>query len=353
MFFPFKSKDVIGLDIGSGFLKAVKLKKSKIDYELELFEFIPILPDTIIDGAVNEPERLVEALKELNKKAGFGTKKVVISISGHSSVIMKRISIPEMTEEELNESIRFEAEQYMPFDIDEVNLDFQIIGPSIEEEGQMEVILVAVKKDIIAEYVKAVTDAGLHPVIVDIDAFAIENMYEINYDIEEGSNIALIHVGAGSILINILKNGVAAVARESSMGSNVHTEAISSEFQIPYEAAEKLKKGEAVEGISPEDAETVIQNASEEIIAEIVRSLEYFMTTFSNENIQEIVLSGGGALIKGFDELLSERTGITVRIANPFMNIRPGKKIDRALIEDIGPLAAVAVGLALRRVDDR
>src|SRR5512147_2351110 len=179
----FGGKDSIGLDIGSSYIKAVKLKESKGGYELELFHLHPLPPELIVDGSIIDSLRLVEALKEMVKAAGIKTKNVVISISGHSSVIIKRISLPEMTEEELSESIKFEAEQYVPFDIEDVNLDFQIIGPK-DEPGQMDVILVAVKKDIINEYIAVVREAGFNCQVVDVNSFALENIYEVNYEIE-------------------------------------------------------------------------------------------------------------------------------------------------------------------------
>src|SRR5512139_836439 len=171
----FKGKGSLGLDLGSSYIKTIKLNESKGGYELDLFNLYPLPPELIVDGSI------VDSIKDMIGKAGIKTKDAVISISGHSSVIIKRISLPEMSEEDLSESIKFEAEQYVPFDIEDVNLDFQIIGPK-EEPGQMDVILVAVKKDIINEYISVIKEAGLNPTIVDIDAFALENMYGINYE---------------------------------------------------------------------------------------------------------------------------------------------------------------------------
>src|SRR3989304_2435416 len=194
----FGGKGSIGLDLGSSYIKTVKLRESKGSYELELFDIHPLPPELIVDGSIIDSLRLVDSIKEMIKKAGVKTKDTVISISGHSSVIIKRISLPEMSEEELSESIKFEAEQYVPFDIEDVNLDFQILGPK-EEPGQMDVILVAVKKDTINEYVNAVRESGLNPIIVDVNHFALENMYEINYEIESNKNVAIVNVGASTI----------------------------------------------------------------------------------------------------------------------------------------------------------
>jgi type IV pilus assembly protein PilM len=347
-----KSKSSIGLDIGSSYIKTVVLKEAKGSYELEQFDLHPLPPELIVDGSIIDSLRLVDSLREMTRKAGVKTKNTALSISGHSSVIIKRISLPEMSEEELSESIKFEAEQYVPFDIDDVNLDFQIIGPK-EEPGQMDVILVAVKKDIINEYITVVKEAGLNPIIVDIDSFALENMYGINYEIESGRNVALLNIGASAINLSILKGGISVFTRDSSLGSNLHTEALQREFNIPYESAERVKRGEAVENVSSDDAQSVIEAASEEILSEIVRSFDYYRSTTLQEDISEIILSGGCALLSNFASMVSDRSGIETRVVEPFRNIKIPKKIDTAYLDEIAPIMAVAVGLALRKQGDR
>lgn len=348
----FSGRGSIGLDIGSSYIKTVKLKESKGSYELEMFNMHPLPPELIVDGSIIDSLRLVDSIKELVKKTDIKTKDAVVSISGHSSVIIKRISLPEMSEEELSESIKFEAEQYVPFDIEDVNLDFQIIGPK-EEPGQMDVILVAVKKDVINEYLYAIKEAGLNPIIVDIDSFALENMYGINYEIEPEKNIALLNIGASTINLSILKGGISVFTRDSSLGSNLHTEALQREFNISYENAEKLKRGEAVENVTPESAAPIIESASEEILSEIVRSFDYYRSTTIQEEISQVLLSGGCALMPNFTSVIGERTGIETRVADPFRNIKIPKKLEDSQIEQVSPMLAVAVGLALRKQGDR
>jgi type IV pilus assembly protein PilM len=348
----FAGKGSIGLDIGSSYIKAVKLKESKGGYELELLNVHSLPPELIVDGSIIDSLRLVDSLKEMIKSAGIKTKNAVISISGHSSVIIKRISLPEMTDEELTESIKFEAEQYVPFDIEDVNLDFQIIGPK-EEPGQMDVILVAVKKDIINEYISVVKEAGLNPIIVDIGSFALENMYGINYEVESDRNIALLNIGASTINMIILKGGISVFTRDSSLGSNLHTEALQREFNISHENAEKLKRGESIENVSPQEAQTIIESASEEILNEIIRSFDYYRSTTVHEDISEVVLSGGCSLISNFVSMVAERSGIETRLIEPFRNIKISRKFDGTYINEIAPMMAVAVGLALRKQGDR
>lgn len=348
----FSARGSIGLDIGSSYFKVVQMKDTKKGYELELFDILPIAHEIIVDGAIIDSLRVVDALKELIRKSRIKTKNAVIGISGHASVIIKRISLSEMSEEDLAESIKFEAEQYIPFDIEDVNLDFQILGPS-EEPGQMDILLVAVKKDIINEYVTVVKEAGLNPIIVDVDAFALENMYEVNYEIEPNRNVALVNIGASTINMNILKGGMSVFTRDSSVGSNLHTEALQKAFGVTYENAERLKKGEHIEGVAPEDANSIVMSASEDIINEISRSLDYYKSTTVHEDINEVLLSGGGACIRDFSRVLSEKIVVESRVVEPFKNVSIPKKFDISYMQEMAPMAAIAVGLAFRRAADR
>lgn len=347
-----RSKGIIGLDIGSRCIKVVQLKESKGGYQLERLGIATLPPDLIVDGYIIDSPRVVETIKGLISEAGIKVKDVTIGVSGHSSVIIKRVSLPQMSEEELRESIKFEAEQYIPFGIEDVNIDFQILGQKTEE-NQMDVIIVAAKKDKIGEYVSTVRGAGLNPQIVDVDAFALENMYEINYEVKAEENVAIVNVGASMINTNILRGGTSVFTRDSSVGSNLHTEALQRRFAVSYEDAESLKRGEALEGVSEEDAASVLNSTSEDIIAEILRSFEYFRGGTKDGDIHKIILSGGGVLVKDFVSLLSERSDINVGIVEPFRNIRIPESFDRDYIKTVEPLMAVATGLALRRVWDR
>lgn len=348
----FKRRGMVGLDIGSRYIKAVQLNEVSDGYQLESFGIATLQPELIVDGSILDSLRVIESIKELISSNGIKAKDATIGVSGHSSVIIKRITLPQMSEDELHESIKFESEQYIPFDIEDVNLDFQILG--MQEEGnQMDVLIVAVKKDKINEYVSVVKDAGLNPIIADVDTFALENAYETNYEILPGENLALVNVGASMINMNILKGGVSVFTRDSSVGGNLLTEALQKEFTISYENAEKLKRGEAVEGIPQEEVASVLISASEEIIAEISRSFDYFKSTTGNEDIKEVIFSGGGALVKDFAPLLSERVKISARFIEPFRNIKIPDSFDKGYLKKIEPIMSVAVGLALRRTGDR
>lgn len=354
MLFNFKRKSIpIGLDIGSSYIKAVQINETGSGYEIAFAGMQPLPPESIVDGSITDRGVVAGAIKELLGKAGIKAKEAVIGVSGHSSVIIKKITIPLMAEEELATSIKYEAEQYIPFDINDVNIDFQILGPRPDEESQMDVVLVAVKKNIIDEYVDTVEKAGLDPIILDIDSFALSNMYEVNYDSTDKKNIALVNVGASKTNINVFQSGIPVFTRDSSIGSNNHTDALMRELSVSREDAERLKMGQSVEGAAPENAQFVMNAASDEIYTEIYRSFEYFKSSVSDEELHSIILSGGAALLKGFPEMMAERLGMSVEVADPFRNIKIADKLDSAYIKEIAPITVVAVGLALRRSGDR
>ncbi len=346
-----KKSEPIALDIGSTFIKLVQLKGAKGSYQLVKFGMVPLPPEVIVEGAVMDAGRVVDAIKELLTAQQVKTKEVVLSVSG-SSVIIKRIAVADMSEEELAESIKWEAEQYIPFSIDDVNVDFQKIGQGAQE-GQADVLLVAVKKDKINDYINLVKEAGLEPVVLDVDAFALANMYELNYGSEAGI-IALLNIGASVMNINILKDGMSIFTRDITVGGNRYTEALQREFGLSYEEAEKVKRGEGVEGHDKEQISGVMSAVTEDIVGETQRSFDFFRSTTGSEQVTRVLVSGGCARIGNFTTVLSQRIEIPVEIATPFKNIKiDPKKFNNAQLQEAGPMSAVAVGLALRRPGDR
>ena len=346
-----KKIEPIALDIGSTFIKLVQLKGAKGHYQLVKFGLVPLPPEVIVEGAVMDAGRVVEAIKELLTSQNVKTKEVVLSVSG-SSVIIKRISVADMSDEELSESIKWEAEQYIPFSIDDVNVDFQKIGPGAQE-GQADVLLVAVKKDKINDYINLVKEAGLEPVVLDVDAFALANMYELNYAMEGGIT-ALLNIGASVMNINILKDGMSIFTRDITVGGNRYTEALQREFGMTYEDAEKVKRGETVEGQDKDQIAGVMSSVTEDIVGETQRSFDFFRSTTGSEKVDRVLVSGGCARIGNFTSVLSERIEIPVEITNPFKNIKVDpKRFDPASLQEAGPQSAVAVGLAIRRPGDR
>jgi type IV pilus assembly protein PilM len=350
-----RAQPVIGLDIGSNTIKLLQLKSTKKGYVLEKFGIKTIDPELIVDGAVMDAGRVVDVLKDLLREQAVKAKDVVISVSGHS-VIVKKISVPPMTEEELSESIKWEAEQYIPFDVNDVNLDFHILPSSDTPDGKdaMTVVLAAVKKDRLSEYTALVTEAGLNPVVVDVDAFTLENVYGTAYGSTGSEVVALVNIGASVMNIHIVKGGNFWFTRDISTGGNRYTETIQRDLNLSYEAAERAKRGEAVEGVNPDALAEVINTMNGELAAEIGRSFDYFRSTSTQETIDRVLLSGGTAKLPGLAPFLSERLGVPVELLDPFRQIRVNPKtVSPDLIAEVGPQATVVVGLAIRRPNDR
>ncbi len=350
----FKSKEVIGVDIGTSSVKLVELKETSKGFQLENFAVGNIPSQAIVDGAIMDAGAIVDTIRNLVREYKIKRKLVCMGLSGHS-VIVKKISLPVMTAEELEESIHWEAEQYIPFDIDEVNLDFQILeSTETSEEGKMDVLLVAVKRDKIDDYTSVLIQAGLSPAIVDLDAFALQNAYEINYEIVPDKNIALVNVGAGIMNINVMRNGMSIFTRDISIGGNQYTEAIQKELHVSLEDAERLKTGESVPDVDPEAVRGIMRSINENLSVEVQRSFDFFRATSADQEIDAMILSGGCAKAPDLDQFLKERLGIDVEISNPFQNIQVSeKKFDPQYIAANAPVAAVGIGLALRKAGDR
>ncbi len=348
-----KGKNVIGLDIGSSSIKLVELNEGKGGYKLQNLAISPLPPEAIVDGALMDSVTIVDTIRDLISTCKVKTKDVVTSVSGHS-VIVKKITLPFMTQAELEESIQWEAERYIPFDINDVNIDFQIFGSSSENPEVMDVILVAAKKDIINDYVSILMEAGLNPVIIDIDAFALENMLGINYELEKDEVVAIANIGASITNINIIKNNTSAFTRDIFKGGNQITEEIQRQLHIDFEEAEKIKIGSKVDMASQTVIHNIIKEASESLAIEIGNSLEFFQSTTTYEKIGKLFISGGGSKIKDFDIVLQQQIGIPVEIINPFKKIEYSEKnFDMEYLREIGPIMAVGVGLASRKVGDR
>ncbi len=348
-----RKKGVIGLDIGSSSIKLVELGESKNTFKLQNLGISPLPPEAIVDGALMDSVTIIDTIRELVNNTRTKIKDVVTSVSGHS-VIVKKISLPLMSEAELEESIQWEAERYIPFDINDVNIDFQIFGSTPENPEVMDVVLVAAKKDIINDYVSVIIESGLNPVTIDVDAFAIENMLAVNYEIDKDETIAMANVGASITNINILKNNMTAFTRDIFKGGNQITEEIQRQLHIDYDEAEKIKIGSKIDATSQSVIQDVLRSASESLSAEIGNSIEFFQSTTTYERISKLYLSGGGSKIKDFDIILQQQIGIPVEIVNPFKKIEYSEKsFDLEYLREIGPMMAVAVGLATRKVGDR
>jgi type IV pilus assembly protein PilM len=350
-----KPKAVVGLDIGSSSVKAVELKSAGKGYRVAAFATEPIPPDSIVDGAIIDGGAVAEALRRLFANKDFKTKDVAASLSGNS-VIVKKITLPVMTEAELAESIYWEAEQYIPFDIQDVNLDYQILesAAGADSKGTIDVLLVAAKKDKIADYTGAIAQAGRVPVVVDVDVFALQNAYEVNYGLDPQTVVVLLNAGASAININILAGGQSLFTRDISIGGNAYTEAIQRELNLPFDAAERLKRGETANGVAFADVQPVLHAMTDNVLLEIQKTFDFFKATAASDHFDRIVLCGGASQVDGFAHALQERFGAPVEMFDPFRKITfEAERFGVADAAAVMPVAAVAIGLALRRVGDR
>jgi type IV pilus assembly protein PilM len=350
-----KSKAVVGLDIGSSAVKAVELKASGKGYKVVAFAIESVPPDSIVDGAIIDGAAVADAIRRVFENKAFKTKEVAASLSGNA-VIVKKINLPVMTEAELAESIYWEAEQYIPFDIQDVNLDYQILnaGTGAESEGTMDVLLVAAKKEKIADYTGVISQAGRLPVIVDVDAFALQNAYEVNYGLEPDAVVVLLNAGASAININIITGDQSVFTRDISMGGNSYTEAVQKELNLPFESAEQIKRGQPVEGVTFEEVQPILHAMTENVLLEIQKTFDFFKATASSDRIDRIVVSGGASRVDGFTTSLQERFNTAVEVFDPFKTISfEPAKLGITDPEGLSATAAVAVGLALRKTGDR
>jgi type IV pilus assembly protein PilM len=332
----------------------VELRPSGHSYKVVGFGSEPVPGDTIVDGAIIDAAAVAGAIGRLFDASRIKTRDVVASLSGNS-VIVKKINLPVMTEAELSESIHWEAEQYIPFDIQDVNLDYQILSTQPGEgKGSMEVLLVAAKKDKITDYTDVITQTGRTPVVVDVDAFAVQNAYEANYDVEPGAVVALLNAGASAVNINIVSGGQSLFTRDISMGGNAFTEAIQKELGLSFDNAERVKKGEPVDGVEPGDVAAILRTVTENLLLEIQKTFDFFKATAASDRIDRILVGGGTSRVDGFVARLGERFGTPVELFDPFRKIQiDAKKFGIERMEDVAPTSAVAVGLALRRAGDR
>ena len=350
--FLFKNKkEVVGVDIGSSSVKVVQLKDVKGSLQLLNAGIFPLPPEAIVDNTLMDSSTIATVIKNLVASLGIKIKDVVCSISGNS-VIIRKIVLPAMPQEELEDQISWEAEQYIPFDINDVNMDFQILSPDSNDPSKMNVLLVASKKDIINDYVSVFSEAGLQLSVVDVDSFAVQNAFEANHDYSSEDILALINIGASVMNINVIKDGITLFTRDVQMGGNLYTEEIQKQMGLSSEAAEigKLLAHET----DNESLRNVILKVNETITLEIRRSLDFYNSTANDDRISGIFVSGGCSKAYNLINTIVEKIGLPVEKINPFANLKYSENdFDPEYLKEIGPFMAVPVGLAIRKVGDK
>jgi type IV pilus assembly protein PilM len=345
-----KTKNLVGLDIGSSAVKAVELRKKGNTYELVNMGIEPLGQDTVVDGAIMDALSVSSAIEKIFNDNRIKTKNVATSVSGHS-VIVKRVTVPAETDEELYNAIPYEAQQHIPFDMTDVNLSYQALGHSTTGSGT-DVILVAVKREKILNHTNVLSQAGKLPTVVDYDGFSVFNAFETNYQSGSSQLAALLNIGASIMNIVIGRGGQPLFTRDVSVGGNQYTDTLQKELDLSFEDAERLKQGFDVPNITQEQKLPHLRSVSEILMLEVQKTFDFFRQTTSTENIQHIYISGGTAKIDGLVDQLKAEFNIPVEIINPFMRVLvDAKKFDVGYVEEIAPRMSVAVGLALRSFD--
>jgi type IV pilus assembly protein PilM len=350
-------QQVVGLDIGSRAIKMVQIKELKGKYILQKFGIKQLEPEVIVDGTVMDAGRVIDAIKELVQEQGIKVKNVALSVSGHA-VIVKKISLPQTPDDQMEAKVKEAAEQYIPFDINEVNLDWFVLNQEEKTEDgqtQMGVLLVAAKKDKVNELTEIARGAGLIPKVLDVDAFAIENMYGINYETKPEELTALVNVGASVMNVNIIKGNVSVFTRDIAVGGHRYAEALQRDLGVTAEEAEAAQQGKLKEGLDATTVKGIIDGINAEVASEIARTVDYFKSVGTDAgDVTKIVLCGGCAKVAGLVAQLTERMGVPVEVANPFNQVDIAQSgLDQAALADVAPQVAVGVGLAIRMIGDR
>jgi type IV pilus assembly protein PilM len=345
------AKNCIGLDIGSSAIKVVQVKQSKRGVQLVNFGIEPVPPQSIVDGSIMNSGAISDAIGGLFSKLRIRQKEVGIAISGHS-VIIKKITVPVMTADELEEQIHWEAEHHIPFAKDDVEIDHQILK-SETGANQMEVLLVAAKKEVVTDYTSVTREARLNPVVVDVAAFTLQNCFELNYG-TSSETVALLNVGASTSTINIMSGGVSTFTRDVTIGGNSFTEEIQKRLNVGFEEAEAYKcGGTAGDEVVPQEVDEILRQQAEVMAGEFQRSFDFYLATNAEGQIDRVYLAGGSARVPALQKAIETRARIPLELLDPFRGIEVDEgKFDMDYVQLQAPMASVAVGLALRSEGD-
>jgi len=350
-----EGRNLVGVDIGTASIKVCQVKETRKGLGLVRLGYAPLGPQVIVDGQVMDSGAVIEALQKVFHDAKIRQKECALSVSGQS-VIIRKITVPMMTEAELEEQIQWEAEQHIPFDIKDVHVDYQVLRRRAEA-SQMDLLLVAAKRDQIEEYAQLARNAKLKPLVCDIDAFTVQNLFEYSRTLPQDQTIALINVGASLSSLNIIANGVSAFTREIANGGNGITEEIQKQLNVPHDQAEAYKCGGSASaddptraGMVPQQVVQVIEAVSDTIAAEIQRSLDFFMATSGEGEIARIYVTGGSANLAALARAIERRARVSVETWSPVEKLTiEAKEVDAQLLQTRAAQLSVALGLSLRK----
>lgn len=339
-----RKKSTVGLDIGSSSIKVAEIVQDKNGDRLVNYGISEPLSEAIVDGEIMDRQMVHEAITNLIESRQIKNKSVVTAVSGRA-VIVKKILMDRLSEEDAKEAIQWEAEQHVPYDINDVSLDFQIINPNVDQK-KMQVLLVAAKKDMIANHAEIIKDAGLTPTIIDVDSFAIQNAIEANYDLHAGETLALVNIGAEITNLNIVRDQTPHFTKDLSVGANSFVEGIQRKYNVSQAEALNALRGRESGSI---DVASIVQATCEDLSVQIDRAVAYLRSAGDADRVDRILISGGSARVPGLTEFLNARHQVPVEVVNPLQRLLVDPDLfDGDSPDSVGPVLTVAVGLALR-----
>ena len=349
-----KKKTVAGLDVGSSSIKVVELDGKMNSLNLVGLGFENLPDDTIVDGQIMELNVVSDVINNICTNHQIAANQVVTGVSGHS-VIIKNIVLPPMSQEELEESIDWHAEEHIPYDLADVSLDYQITAETPEATS---VLIASCKRERIDNIKQAVQLAGKMPVVIDVDTFALQNCYEVNYQPDDSQIVTLLNIGASTMNVNIVQGTRSLFTRDITVGGSQFTDVLQRNLGLSFQQAEAVKRGvmDAAEGVEEKAIEPLINDVTEIVAMEIQKTFDFYRATTEDSEVvvQKILISGGGSKLAGLAEELSTRLELPVEVLDPFRQIKVDtRKFDPDYLSEIMPEMAVAVGLAVRGVELR
>jgi len=347
------NKSMVGVDIGSSSVKAVELQGKNGDFQLVSLGYESLEPDSVVDGQIMELNSVSNAISSIFNEHKIKTNRVAAGVNGHS-VIVKNIILPQMSSAELQESFAWHAEEHIPFDIADVTLDYHVTGTT---DDAIHVLMAACKRDKVANLKQAIQLAGKQPAIIDVDAFALQNCYELNYDPQPNEVVALLNIGASTTNINILNGNRSVFTRDATFGGNQYTSLLQKELGVTFEHAEQVKRGMPLpEPVEDRDIIPILETVSDILALEIQKTMDFYRATVEDGGVavEKILVSGGGSKLAGLIDFLAKQFEMPVEIFDPFRKIKVDSRgFDPEYMREVIPEMAIAVGLALRGVDAR
>ena len=347
------NKSMVGVDIGSSSVKAVELQGKNGDFQLLSLGYESLEPDSVVDGQIMELNSVSNAISNIFNEHKIKTNRVAAGVNGHS-VIVKNIVLPQMSSAELQESFAWHAEEHIPFDITDVTLDYHVTGTT---DDAIHVLMAACKRDKVANLKQAIQLAGKQPAVIDVDAFALQNCYELNYDPQPNQVVALLNIGASTTNINILNGNRSVFTRDATFGGNQYTSLLQKELGLTFEHAEQVKRGTPLpEAVEDRDIKPILETVSDILALEIQKTMDFYRATVEDGGVavEKILVSGGGSKLAGLIDFLAKQFEMPVEIFDPFRKIKVDSRgFDPEYMREVIPEMAIAVGLALRGVDAR